>query len=68
MSPPPGRGGARRVERAKDLLEVSIPLAHIALACGFSDQSHMTRTFKRATGMAATTWQLANQVRISDFG
>ncbi|MBA4788390.1 MAG: helix-turn-helix transcriptional regulator [Rhizobiales bacterium] len=58
---------ARRVQRAKDLLEASLSLAHIALACGFADQSHMTKTFKRATGMAPRTWQLANQVRVSDF-
>jgi len=57
----------RRVQRAKDLLEASLPLAHIALACGFADQSHMTRTFKRATGMAPRTWQLANRVCVSDF-
>lgn len=57
---------ARRVERAKALLKASLPLAHIALACGFADQSHMTRNFKRATGMAPRTWQLANQVRVSD--
>jgi len=57
---------ARRVERVRTMLEASLPLAHIALACGFADQSHMTRHFKRATGMAPRTWQLANQVRVSD--
>ncbi|ADG10872.1 AraC family transcriptional regulator [Caulobacter segnis] len=59
---------SRRIERAKILLKASLPLAHIALACGFADQSHMSRTFKRATGMAPRTWQLASQVRVSDFG
>jgi AraC-like DNA-binding protein len=59
---------ARRVARAKQLLEASLPLVHIALACGFADQSHMTRLFKRSTGMAPRTWQLANQVRVSDLG
>ncbi|WP_310086488.1 helix-turn-helix domain-containing protein [Caulobacter sp. BE254] len=38
-------------------------LAHIALACGFADQSHLSRTFKRATGMAPRTWQLARRIR-----
>jgi AraC family transcriptional regulator len=57
----------RRVERAKTLLGVTSPLADIALACGFADQSHMTRMFKRATGMAPRTWQLANQLRVSEF-
>jgi AraC family transcriptional regulator len=28
-----------------------LPLAHVALAAGFSDHSHFCRTFKRATGM-----------------
>ena len=56
----------RRVERAKGLLKFSLPLSDIALACGFSDQSHMTRTFKRATGLAPRTWQLTQQIRVSD--
>ena len=55
----------RRVNRAKSLLDFSLPLADIALSCGFADQSHMTRTFKRATGMAPRTWQLTHQVRVS---
>ncbi|QIB34653.1 helix-turn-helix domain-containing protein [Ancylobacter pratisalsi] len=46
---------ARRIERAEDLLGASLSLAHIALACGFADQSHMTRIFKRATGLAPRT-------------
>lgn len=58
---------ARRIDRAKQLLKASLPLAHIALTCGFADQSHMTRLFKRSTGMAPRTWQLANQVRVSDL-
>lgn len=57
----------RRVERTKTLLGAAFPLADIALACGFADQSHMTRTFKRATGMAPRSWQLANQLRVSEF-
>jgi AraC family transcriptional regulator len=40
-----------RVERAcAALARTDAPLAEIALACGFSDQSHFTRTFKRVTG------------------
>ena len=42
----------KRVMRATSLLEkVEIPLTDIALDCGFSDQSHFTRVFKRRTGM-----------------
>jgi AraC-like DNA-binding protein len=29
----------------------NLPLASIAREVGFSDQSHFSRTFKRATGM-----------------
>jgi AraC family transcriptional regulator len=36
---------------ARQLLASDEPLAAIAFAAGFSDQSHFTRTFKRQTGM-----------------
>ncbi len=42
----------KRVERASELLKnFEIPLTEIALSCGFSDQSHFTRVFKRRVGM-----------------
>lgn len=56
----------RRVERAKGLLQLSLPLAAIAQDCGFADQSHLSRIFKKATGMAPRTWQLAHQLRVSE--
>jgi AraC-like DNA-binding protein len=41
-----------RVGRAQALLTSSeLGLAEIALACGFSDQSHFTKAFRRITGM-----------------
>lgn len=41
-----------RVERAKELLKRGgLTLAEIALACGFSHQSHLHRHFKRQTGV-----------------
>jgi AraC family transcriptional regulator len=42
----------RRVERAKALLcENGESLAEIAVACGFSHQEHMSRMFRRLTGV-----------------
>jgi len=40
-----------RVERAKyKIIKTDDSLAQIAIECGFSDQSHMNRVFKRITG------------------
>lgn len=41
----------RRVERAKEMLVGGAALAETAAACGFYDQSHLNRTFKRAAGV-----------------
>ena len=41
----------RRVERAKELLAATdLSLSAIALAAGFSDQSHLTRNFRQIAG------------------
>ena len=41
-----------RVERAKELLKRGgLTLGEVALACGFSHQSHLYRHFKRVTGV-----------------
>ena len=34
-----------------------LPLAETALACGFADQSHMTRAFRKAFGLPPGRWQ-----------
>ena len=48
----------RRVERAIDILGGGRDsLSDIALACGFSDQSHFTRVFRRATGHSPGGWK-----------
>ena len=40
-----------RAEQARKLLaDKQRPLSDIALACGFADQAHFTRIFKRLTG------------------
>jgi AraC-like DNA-binding protein len=41
-----------RVSRAKDMLCSAMSLAQIASACGFADQSHMTRTFTQVAGIS----------------
>jgi AraC family transcriptional regulator len=47
-----------RVRRAIDLLKgCSTNITEIALACGFSDHAHFTRTFKSATGLTPTAYR-----------
>jgi AraC family transcriptional regulator len=42
----------RRVELAKALLDgAGLPLHEVARRCGFSDQSHLTREFRKRTGV-----------------
>jgi len=48
----------RRIERARGMLaEPRMSLAEIALALGFSSQSHFTRAFTRHTGMSPGAWR-----------
>ncbi len=43
----------RRLEHVERMLrDTQLPLSHIALAVGFSDQSHLNRHFRRLTGMS----------------
>jgi len=52
----------RRVERACKLLsDHAMPLADIALACGFADQSHFTRVFSAMLGVSPGAWRRANR-------
>jgi AraC family transcriptional regulator len=48
----------RRIERACDLLRnSSLSLLEVALACGFSDQSHFTRLFRASMEMSPGAWR-----------
>jgi AraC family transcriptional regulator len=48
----------RRVDSAKDLMINShLSLADIAARCGFTDQSALTRSFKRIHGISPGTWR-----------
>ncbi len=40
-----------RLRRARRMIRAGEPLSTVAYATGFSDQSHLTRHFKRAFGM-----------------
>ena len=46
----------RRLDRARSLIRRGSALADAAVSCGFADQSHMTRQFKRAYGMSPGRW------------
>jgi AraC family transcriptional regulator len=48
----------RRLNRAVELLSApDESLADIAITCGFSDQSHFCRIFRRALGVSPGTWR-----------
>lgn len=52
----------QRIDRARHLLAgTDLPLVEIALACGFSDQSHFTRIFGRVEGMSPGRWRRRTQ-------
>lgn len=48
----------RRIDHAKHLmLTTDTPLCEIALDCGFADQSHLCRVFRRITGQTPAAWR-----------
>lgn len=58
----PGKSGAttvnRAVRRAKAVLnDRSLTFSDIALICGFADQSHFTRVFRREIGVSPGRWR-----------
>jgi AraC family transcriptional regulator len=53
----------RRIERAKSLLATtSLPLAHVARACGFRDSLHLSRTFSRAFRTTPSHYRRHNEM------
>jgi AraC-like DNA-binding protein len=44
------------VQRAVELLKRGRPAADVAAACGFCDQSHMSRTFRRFLGVSPSRY------------
>ena len=47
----------QRVERARVLVSQGVPLAAVAQQVGFSDQSQLSRTFRRFTGRSPTAFR-----------
>jgi AraC-like DNA-binding protein len=48
----------QRIAKAQELLRYgAFPLAEIALATGFTEQSHFTRIFKKVVGVSPGAWQ-----------
>ncbi|PKA45096.1 AraC family transcriptional regulator (plasmid) [Rhizobium sullae] len=49
---------SERINRARELLRASnAPLAEVAIACGFADQSHFTRVFSNIAGLTPGNWR-----------
>ncbi len=50
----------RRVMRAQELMRSTrTPLSQIALDCGFADQTHLSKLFRRLTGRTPNAWRRA---------
>jgi len=57
----------RRLELAAQyMLQTEAPLSDIALRCGFTDQAHLCKHFRQATGETPGAWRRAR--RMQDFG
>lgn len=48
-----------RIQRAKDLIRSGMTLAEVALACGYSDQPSLTRSFKKTVGLTPGEFALS---------
>lgn len=51
----------RRIQRARQLIAAGAPLAEASHACGFADQSHMTRCFVRSFGYSPGLYARQNR-------
>ena len=49
----------KRVERARELIVDKVPLAQVALACGYSSQAHFSRSFSSAMNMTPKAYRTA---------
>jgi AraC-like DNA-binding protein len=63
--PPHAYQVQRRVQKAKQLIQHNVKLSDVAADCGFSDQSHLSRHFKRSLGVAPGAYQRMLQTKRS---
>jgi AraC-like DNA-binding protein len=49
----------RRLDRARRMMLAGMPQSAVALESGFTDQSHMARSFKRTYGLTPAAWTAA---------
>ena len=57
----------RRLDLAAQyMLQTEAPLSDIALRCGFTDQAHLCKHFRQATGETPGAWRRVR--RMQDFG
>lgn len=47
----------RITEAKRQMMETDLPLTTIAMMCGFTDQSHFTRVFRRLVGTSPGLWR-----------
>ncbi len=48
---------AVRLAQAQTLIRLGMPLAAVAVECGFGDQSHLARRFKGSVGVTPSDWR-----------
>lgn len=66
--PPMTYVAARRVERAKLMMSSTTDrLTNIALACGFADQPHLNKLFRRMVGVSPGVWRRANAKAVNSY-
>jgi len=53
---------AVRITQAQALIRRGMPLAAVALECGFADQSHFIRRFKGGVGVTPSAWRAMQSV------
>jgi len=54
-----------RLERAAQLLGEGEPISDVAFGCGFSDQAHLSRRFKRHYGMSPSVFALRQRASLT---